>query len=224
MQLAARSSLADRFGSSLPVILWALAGFALYLLLGVASILATAMFDPLFGAIGLPVQAGELGLSVRNAIQPLVWGLLVAGISAPIGRRLVPGIRYSRDGWLVLIAGLALASVTWLLIEEFVRLRMSYFDTEYVGFAILAWPALVAIALCGWAALAVPRGSSVPLAIALVIAAAGLSIALLPSIPGVADGIDADSIPLAITFVIDLAYAALCIVLTFRHAARPSLG
>jgi hypothetical protein len=217
IQLTAQRLLADRTGGSRGVLLWTIAGFALYLLLGLASIFATVVFEPALAAMGLRVEAGELGLSVRNALHPLVWGLLVAAVSVPIGRRLVPEIR-PRSGWLVLLVGLVLASATTLLMEEFVRARMSYFDLEYVGFTLLTWPALVAIALCAWAALAVPPGTSVPIAIPLVVAVAGLSVALLPSIAGAADGIEMENIPLALLFLVDVVYAVLCIAVVFRHA------
>jgi hypothetical protein len=203
--------------------LWTLAGFALYLLVGLGAIFVTAIvFDPLLELAGFRVEAGEPGLSVRNALEPLVWGLLVAAASMPIGRRLVGGIRFSRDGWLVLAIGLVLATVSWLLIEEFVRARMEYFDLEYVGFTILTWPAVVAIALCGWAALATPRGSGAPLVIPLVLAAVGFTGALLPSIPGVADGIESESVPLVVVFLVDVLYGVLAIVVAFRHAAPRS--
>jgi hypothetical protein len=222
MQVAAPREPGDRVAGAYGVMLWTVSGLALYLLLGLASVFLTLIADPVLEAVGMPVEAGELGLSVRNALHPPVWGLVVAAVAIPIGRRLVPGIRFSRDSWVVLVAGLLLAAVTWLLIEEFVRARMAYFDMEYVGFAILTWPAIVAIALCGWAALATPRGSNAALVIALVLATAGLSVALLPSVAGAADGIDAQNLPLAFAFLVDVLYAMLVIVIAFRRAAPRS--
>jgi len=224
MQLAAGGQPGAGVAGAYGVALWTVSGLALYLLLGVASVFLTLIADPLLGAMGLPVEAGELGLAVRNALHPPIWGLLVAAAAIPIGRRLVPGIRFSGDAWLVLLAGLLLAAVTWLLIEEFVRARMAIFDMEYVGFAILTWPALVAIALCGWAALAVPRGSNAALVVPLVLATAGLSVALLPSVAGAADGIDAENLPLAFAFLVDVLYAMLIVVVAFRRAAPRSRG
>jgi hypothetical protein len=222
MELAARSGMRDRPTGPYGILLWAIAGFALYLLIGVASTFATLVFEPVLAVAGLRIEAGELGLSVRNALHPLVWGVLVAAVSVPMGRRLVRDIRFTRDGWVVLLAGLLLAAATWLLLEEFVRGRMAYFDPEYVGFAIFTWPALVAIALSGWAALAVPRGSSAPLIAALVLASTGLAVALLPSIPGVTDGMAPKNLPLAAVFLVDIAYAVAAILVAFRRAGAPS--
>jgi hypothetical protein len=206
-------------------LLWALAGFALYLLCAIASLFITVLIaDPLLTAIGLPVEAGTLGLSVRNALHPAVWGALVAAVSIPIGRRLVDGIRFSGAGWVVLGVGLVLATLTWFLSEEFVRARFESFDPEYVGLSLFAWPALVAVALCGWAALAVPRTGATPVIVLLVLAAAGLAVALLPSMGGASDGIEPGSVPLAVAFLVDVAYAISVIALVFRGATRPAPG
>jgi hypothetical protein len=205
--------------------LWALAGFGLYLVVGAGSMFLTALVvDPFLDAVGLPVEAGHVGLSVRNAVHPIVWGALVAVASVPIGRRLVGGIQFSIAGSAALAVGLALASITWFLTEEFVRARMEYFDMEYVGFSLLVWPALVAIGLSGWAALALPRGVGTPLATLVALAAAAMAVALLPSVAGALDGIEAANIPLALVFLVDAVYAVLVVILAFRSAAGAKLA
>jgi hypothetical protein len=216
-EILSRPKVAGRNGGLSGPLLWAIAGFALYLLGGAGSILVTAIVaDPVLEAAGFRVEAGELGLSVRNALQPLVWGGLVAAVSVPVGRRLIDSIRFSLGGWVILGSGLLLASVTWFLGQEFVRARFGYFDPGGVGVSFFAWPALVAVALCGWAVLAVRRGAAAPLVILLVLAAIGLAIALLPSVAGASDGVDAASVPLALTFLVDVAYAILLLMLAFR--------
>jgi hypothetical protein len=204
------------------IALWALAGFALYVLGGAVSLFITALLvDPMLTSLGMPVEAGEIGLSVRNALDPVAWGVLVACVSVPIGRRLVPGIRFAPAGWVVLAIGVVLASLTWFLLEEFVRGRFEYVDVDYVGFTVFTWLALVAIALCGWAALAVPRGSGGPLAVLLALAVTGMGLALVPSVPGVADGIEPENLPLALVFLVDLVYAVAVIAIVFRRIASP---
>jgi len=222
-QILSGPGLAQRAATSHGPLLWAAAGLVLYLLAGVGSLFITALIvDPALGAAGMPVAAGEIGLSVRNAIHPLVWGALVAALAVPIGRRLVPGVRFTLGGWLVLGTGLVLAAVSWFLIEEFVRWRFTYVDVEYVGFSVLTWPALVAIALSGWAALAVPPGNAIPLVSLLVLAGIGLGVALLPSVVGAADGIDPGNIPLATALLVDVAYAMLVVAVAFRSATAPA--
>ena len=67
IQLTAQRLLADRTGGSRGVLLWTIAGFALYLLLGLASIFATVVFEPALAAMGLRVEAGELGLPLLGS-------------------------------------------------------------------------------------------------------------------------------------------------------------
>jgi hypothetical protein len=197
--------------------MWALAGLGLYLVVGAGSLFLTGLVaDPILGAMGLPVEAGKIGLSVRNAIHPIAWGVMVAVASVPIGRRLVGEIRFSLAGNVLLGVGLGLAAITWFLGEEFVRARYEYFDPEYIGFSLIAWPAIVAVALAGWAALAAPPNQRTALAGLLLLAAAGLGLALLPSMIGAADGIRPENVPLAIAFLLDVLYAVAVIVATVR--------
>jgi len=205
--------------------LWALAGLGLYVVVGAGSIFLTALVaDPILGALGMPVRAGEIGLSIRNAIHPIVWGAIVAAASVPIGRRLVAGIRFSLAGTAVLVVGLGLAAATWFLGEEFVRARYAWFDPEYVGLSLFAWPAIVAIALAGWAALAVPRGHARALIGWMLLAAVGLGLVLVPSMIGAADGIEPGSVPLASAFLLDVAYVVGVIVATLRQGELGASG
>jgi len=199
---------------------WALAGFALYVVIGAGSIIPTALIlDPVLDALGAPAEAGLPGLSIRNAAHPIVWGLLVALSSAPIGRRLVGGLRISGRGNVLLGIGLGLAAITWFLIQEFVRARFQYVDSEYVGVSFFAWPAVVAIGLSGWAALAIPDGRARPLIACAILAAAALGIAILPSSAGAADGVEPGNVPLALAFVADVMYAVAAIIVVIRNSA-----
>jgi hypothetical protein len=68
----------------------------------------------------------------------------------------------------------------------------------------------------------VPPGRSLLLPGLAVLAVTSLAIALLPSVAGAADGIEAASIPLAAIFVVDVAYAALVGLVAIRRAAKPA--
>lgn len=199
-------------------LLWAFTGLALYLLVGGGSLFVTAFtIDPLLAALGLPAQSGLLGLSIRNAVHPLVWGALVAAISMPLGRRLIGGTRFALDGWLVLATGLVLASATWFLTEEFVRARFAEIDVEYAGLSFFIWPAVVAVALSGWATLAIPRRAAIPPLTLLLLAVLGMAIALLPSAIGAGDGIEPGNIPLALVLLLDVGYAIAVVALALRR-------
>lgn len=193
--------------------LWIATGLGLYVLGAYLAFPPLLLVDSLILApLGVVAEAGNVGLSVRNALHPVVWGLIVAGVSVPVGRRLVPGIQFSPRGWAILVAGLALSAITTFLEAEFVRARFGYYDPEYVGTSLFAWPALVAIALAGWAALAVPGGRRGLLVLLALAAAAGLALALLPSIPRAADGIDPTNVPLAGAFIADIGYGVAVVI------------
>lgn len=196
-------------------------GLGLYVLIGVISLFAVAWTaDAVLESWGVEVAAGTIGLSIRNAVHPIAWGIATALIALPIGRRLVPGICATGVGWSLLGTGVVLASLTTFLVQEFVRARFVWFDPEYAGFTIFTAPAIVAIGLAGWATIAVPREAGrVPAATALL-AVMGLAISLLPSIEGARDGIDADSIPLVVVLGLDVAYATVVALLIARRATR----
>ena len=223
MTVAMSRTLGDRMAALHGPALWTIAGFVLYVFGWIGSMLIWMLAERfLLEPFGLRAQAGTIGLSIRNGLHALVWGLLVAAVAAPLGRRLVEGIRFPRTGWMMLGVGLLIATVVIALGNEFVRARYGYYDSEYQGLSFFAGPALVAVALATWAALAVPRDGVPAPGAAMLTAAAGLAMALLPSLPGTADGIDAESVPLAGTFVVGIGYAMVAAVLVVRRLARPN--
>jgi hypothetical protein len=191
------------------VALWALAGFVLYVLGGMAMLFVSLWIaEAILASQGIDSSAGTLGLSIRNAAHPIGWGLFVAAASIPIGSRLVPGLRFGAASWVMLAVGLTLASITTFLDIEFIRASHGYYDFEYGGLTGFAGPALVAIALAAWASLGVPASNSGILAVLTLTAVAGLAVLLLPSVGGAADGIDAENIPIAAALVADVSYGA----------------
>lgn len=197
---------------------WAAIGFGLYVVVGIASLFAVATFEgTIFGPFGIEVAAGTVGLSLRNGLHHVVWGLAVALVAVPIGRRLVPAVAFDRPlAAFVLVCGALLAGVSEFLLNEWARDRFGYFDPEYVGFAGFAPAATLAQALAAWAALSVPRASRSALLGVLLAAVGSLALALLPSLPGVVDGIDPASIPLVIVLLLDGAFAGVALVLARR--------
>ena len=218
MQVAAARS-ADGVSG---IVLWTIAGFVLYVLGGMVTLFVSlSLADGFLGALGIESHAGTFGLSIRNASHPIVWGAVVAAASMPIGTRLVSGLRFGATGWVVIVVGLTLAGVTTFLGAEFVRARHGVFDPEYQGFSFFAAPALVAISLATWASLAAPGRRGLLLVAATLTAVAGLSIALLPSVGGAADGIDPANVPLAATFTADALFGVAAALLVIRAASQP---
>jgi hypothetical protein len=183
--------------------LWVAWGVFAYGLAGVASLFVVAGVAPIIVApIGLDIEAGSGGLSLRNGVHAVVWGFATAALAVPVGRRVVSGLRFGALGWVILGCGLVLAELTTTLVEEFVRVRLGLYEPRATGFTLFSGPALVAISLAAWAALAVPRRDRVMVAI-VGVAATGLLLTLLPSLSGATDGISEGSLPLATTLALD---------------------
>ena len=201
---------------------WAIAGFLIYVLGGMAMLfVGLSIGEAILASMGIPSHAGTQGLSLRNSFHSTAWGAFVVAASAPLGFRLVPGLRFNATGWVVIVTGLLLATMTTYLGIESVRARFGIYDPEYQGFSFFAGPALVAISLAGWATLAVPGRRAKPLVSAALAAVAGLAVALLPSLASAADGIDSTNIPLASVYIADAVFGALVAFLVIRTIVRP---
>jgi hypothetical protein len=201
---------------------WTVVGCVLYVLGAMASILAIGLFENLFlQPFGLRPEAGTFALSLQNGIHDVAWGALVAAIAVPLGRRIVPGIRFRWQGTTMLAMGLLIAAAATSLGNEFVRARFGMYDPDGQGLTVFSGPAIVAVALATWAALAVPASAAIAPAVAALAAAASLAVSLLPSLPGLDDGINDANIPLAIAFSFGIAYAILAVVLVARRAVAP---
>ena len=214
----------DRSGPRDParrVALWAAAGAVIYVLAGLGSLFAFALIERI-GVIPADAQpqAGAITLSVRNGLHQVAWGALGAAVAMPVGLRWVTGLRFGAAGWLTLGVGLSLAGITMFLLNEFDRARNGMFDPDHVGFSWFVGPAVIAIALAVWATLATPGRDARMLAGTTALAVLALALALLPNLPGAADGIGAASIPLASAFIADVVYAVLATLLVVRKVAR----
>ena len=195
---------------------WVASGLGLFAVGWFVTLLAMALLDGyVLEPLGLRPEAGEVSLSIRNGLHQLVWGAAVAAVSIPIGRRLVPEIRFSRAGVGVLVVGLVLAAVTELLSVEFDRVRSGMFG-RHVGLAIAAPPAIGGVALAAWAALALPRPNRAALVALASAAAVGFALAMLPSLGGLSDGIDPESIPLAASLVASAGFVVLAPLIARR--------
>lgn len=210
---SSRPDAADRTGLAW----WTLAGLGLFPVGWVASLLAIATIERLvLEPFGIRAEAGEVSLSVRNGLHQIVWGATVAAAAVPFGRGLVPGIRFRRSAAVLLAVGLVIAAATELLVIEFDRIRRGYFDPEHVGMITFAPPAIVGVALATWAAMAIPSPDRAPLVALAAIATTGFALATIPSLSGLSDGIDPESVPLAITLVVAAAFVVIAPIVARR--------
>lgn len=196
---------------------WTLAGLGLFPVGWVASALAIATIERfVLEPVGLRAEAGELSLSIRNGIHQIAWGALVAAAAVPFGRGLVAGIRFRPSAAALLAVGLVIAATTQLLVFEFDRLRSGYVDADHVGMIIFAPPAIVAVALATWAAMAIPSPDRAVLIALAAIGAIGFALATIPSLPGLSDGIDPASVPLAVSLLVGAAFVVIAPVVARR--------
>lgn len=196
---------------------WTLAGLGLFPVGWVASLFAIATIELfVLEPLGLRAEAGELSLSIRNGIHQIAWGVTVAAAAVPFGRRLVAGIRFRPSAARLLAVGLVIAATTQLLVLEFARLRYGYVDTEYVGMIIFVPPAIVAVALATWAAMAIPSPDRAELIALAAIGAIGFALATVPSLGGLSDGIDPASLPLAVSLLVGAAFVVLAPIVARR--------
>lgn len=207
---------------------WLLLVACLYLIAGLVAVLGTATVNSaVLAPLGFDAEAGTAGWGLYLAAQPPAWGLGAAALAVPFARRLVPESRFGASPWWLLGTGVALASLTTFLLHEFVRARFGWFDVEYVGLAGLSVPAIVAIALAGWAARALPRSVRGPAVVLVVLGLAGLVLVLVPSLGGLRDGIRPASLPLAGTLLLDVGFGAFSVAMTApvsRRAAKRTTG
>jgi hypothetical protein len=192
----------DRVGA------WTIAGLVLCIVawpiaFGVVASVEAVVLRPL----GWYAEAGTRSLSIQNATFPVTWGVLVAGAGVRLARRWVPGARFRGRGWALLGAGLLLAGLSEYLTDEFVRHWAGNYDPEYGGSSLFIPWALVAVALAGWAALAVPRRRRVALVALAATAGAGVALAFASNLAGAADGIREANVPIATVFVLDAVFS-----------------
>lgn len=196
---------------------WAVAGAVLYVVGFIASLLGIATIERLvLEPLGVRAEAGELSLSVRNGVHQAVWGLTVAAVAVPIGRRLVIGLRFDTIGVAILVVGLVLAGLIELFLNEFDRARNGMFDPDHVGLMLAAPPAIVAVALAVWAARAAPGPHRGPLLALAAVAAVGFVVAVVPSLGGVTDGIEPGSLGLAVSLLGSSGFAVLALAIARR--------
>ena len=88
-------------------------------------------------------------------------------------------------------------------LHEQVRARMGWFDSDYAGATLLAVSALVGLALAAWAWAGIPRRDRTPLAVLVGITVLAFVLCSATNLPGLADGVRDESVPLAVALLMD---------------------
>jgi hypothetical protein len=202
---------------------WSLFGILAWVVTGPLVLMATSWVNQLAAPLGPYAEAGTAGWGVYLAVSVVAWGLATTVVAAVAAPRF--GIRVSlatRGALAALVGGLALAALTTYALHEQVRLRMGWFDPDYAGWTLLAIPALVGLAIATWASTAIPRRDRTPLAVLGGAGALTFGLSAATNLPGLADGLRDESVPLAAVLLIDGAWVVAVVAAMTRGRREPS--
>jgi hypothetical protein len=160
---------------------------------------------------------------VEMAEWSLVWGSL-ALIGVLLAGRLAFG-RWLRAGPIAVLlatSGIALSAVVHVVLQQWAIARFGYYDSEFVWWTAGLFAVLIGLATATFGVFVAPRGAAGwPLAFVILGAAATIFI-VLGNVPGLGDGIEPESWPLAIWLEISGLYAALVTTASVIRARSPA--
>jgi hypothetical protein len=182
--------------------------------------------------------AGSLGIFVVNAVVgafgnisqtfemaewSVVWGALaLAGVL--FAGRLAFG-RWLRVGVLavaVALPGVFLSATLNAVLEQWATARFGVMDADYIGSTAGLFAVLIGVAVAGFGVYVAPRHAvGWPLGF-VVVGFAMTAVILAANLPGLADGIDPESWPLAIWLGISGIYAAIVTIACALRARGPA--
>lgn len=149
----------------------------------------------------------------------VIWGVLSL-IGLLVAARLVFGAWLRPRPLAVAIAGvgIGLSAVLNVVLQRWETIRFGITEPELVGLTAGLFAVLIGLSVAAFGAFLVPRRLiGWPLAM-VVLGFAGVAIIVLSNIPGLQDGIGADSWPLAICVGLSGAYAIVTAGLVLRRA------
>ncbi len=181
------------------------------------------------GAFGVLSVLGSWGLIASDSAA-MRWDLaILLGVMGALG---VAGVlaagRLAFGTWprptvgqlLLPAAGVAIAMAVELALHEWARVHIGMYEFDHVmPTAILPWVTILA-GLSAFAALIAPPGAAVPPLLGSWLAAGAAILITLSNAPGVMDGIELESWPLAILIGIAMAYAVGVAVAATQRAAK----
>jgi hypothetical protein len=118
----------------------------------------------------------------------------------------------------IAVVGIALSAVVNVVLQQWEMTRFGITEPELVGPTAGLFAVLIGLAVAGFSAFVAPRRLiGWPLG-AVVLAFAGVAIVVLSNLPGLANGIPAESWPLAIWVGLSGVYAVVVTALVVRRA------
>ena len=216
-----------RPGRSLRPWLWAAASTVV----GGASLVVAFVIAVYAGQLGLGRSDGDLGTRLDLALFLLLISLF-GSLAALASARLVFGRWPAVPPVAILVAGVgvALAIAVELALHEWARVRFgSYYDPDMVGWTAGLAYALALSAAVSFAVLIAPHGAAEPPLLGAIGLAVPIWLAVGLNVPGLLDGIELESWPLAILVGLSGVYALAAVLIGARrvgpqwtHRSRPA--
>jgi hypothetical protein len=181
----------------------------------------------LFGSMVVNAAA-QLAIDIPHLAQMAEWSLVWGGLSVAgvmVAGRLSFGswLRVTAKGLTLAATGIGLSAVVHVVLQQWAVARFGYYDPEFVWWTGGLFAVLVGLATSTFGVFAAPPGAARwPLAFVLT-GAAAVAFIVLGNLPGVGDGIEPESWPLAIWLSISGLYAAvvtIACVIRARHDDR----
>jgi hypothetical protein len=169
--------------------------------------------------IGIPVP--EIG-GMRTDLAMLLglFGILAAG-GALAAARLAFGrwLAVGPNDAIVPLIGLVLAMAVELGLHAWTRARFGTYDWDIVGWTAGLSFLLIALAVATFASSVAPRGGALPPLLAQVAAAMLVGLIVLSNVGGTTDGIEPESVPLAVLVGLSAVYAVAVVVIGARRVS-----
>lgn len=168
----------------------------------------------LMNVFGLPHPAA-LGLFAIS------W-VLAGGLLALVAARFAFGAwcTVRPTAWLVLLVGAALSAAQTVVLTDWTIARFGYNESDFVGPTSFLWAVVAGVAVSGFGVQVAPRWTVwSPLVLAAGGTALGATVVLL-NLPGLADGLAAESVLLATVTAAVAVYVGAVAILSFARLRR----
>jgi hypothetical protein len=162
---------------------------------------------------------GDVPHTIEMAEWPIVWGTLaLAGVL--IAGRLVFGRWLAVGGLAVALAvlGIALSATVNVVLQQWAIARFGVMDADYVGWTAGLFTVLIGLAVAAFGIYVAPRHAVRWPRGFVVLGFALTGVIVAANVPGLSDGIDPESWPLAIWLGITGFYAATVTAACFMRA------
>lgn len=163
-------------------------------------------------------STAEASLRLDLALLLTLMGLLGLGASSAATRVVFgrwPSVRLPQ--LVVPCAGIALAIGVELTLHEWARVHIGQYEFDHMGITAITSRILVGCAVAAFAVALSPPGAGFPPLLSVVGAAAIIALVLVSNAPGLRDGIEPESWPLAILIGLSAAYVVGAVVIAVRR-------